>query len=64
MTNCENVSFRCKCNHSLYAAAQGGSMACCRARRRALVRAFMSVLGVRFVHGHALADTCFFLFGA
>jgi len=23
----------------------------------------MSVLGVRFVHGYALADTCFFLFG-
>lgn len=64
MTNCENDSFRCKFNHGLYAAAQSGSMACCRARRRALVPVFMPVLRVRFVHGYALADTCFFLFGA
>lgn len=64
MANCENVSFRYKFNLGLYAAAQGGSMACCRARRRALVRVFMSVPGVRFVYCYALADTCFFLFGA
>lgn len=64
MANCETVSFSCKFNHGLYAAAQDRSMACCRARRRALVREFMSMPGVRFVHGYALADTGFSLFGA